>query len=136
MSLEQYRDLRERSFDRYRLAAQVLPGNAVNPKPPNQEKMEKEGLKQYPGEIQEAFQILGAYPEMDRANRHTIAAAVTASLMKPVGEPVPKEMTILSKATGELPTPEEWDAMFQNPQTAAWPDPFLFQPTEFGLEVS
>ena len=41
MSLEQYRDLRERSFDRYRLAAQILEGDAVNKKPDNQEEKEK-----------------------------------------------------------------------------------------------
>lgn len=62
MSLEQYRDLRERGFDRHRLGAQVLPGDSINPKPTNQEKMEKEALKQWPGEFQEAFGILGAYP--------------------------------------------------------------------------
>lgn len=137
MSLEQYRDLRERSFDRYKLSPQVLLGNAINPKPPNQEKMEKEALKKYPGEIQEAFKILGAYPEIDRANRHSVAAAVTASIMKPVEEGiVPKEMTILSKATSELPNDEEWGEMFKNPGTADWPDPFLFVPESYGLEVA
>ena len=136
MSLEQYRDLRERSFDRYKLGAQVLEGNAVSPKPPNQEKMEKEALEKFPGEVKEAFSILGGYPEIDRANRHTVAAAVTASLMKPAEEGVPKEMTILSKAISELPTSEEWDEMFQNPGAASWPDPFLFQPEEYGIEVA
>jgi hypothetical protein len=135
MTLEQYRDLRERAFDRYKLAAQVLPGNSINSKPPNQEKMEKEGLKKYAGEVKEAFAIVGGYPEIDRANRHTLAAAVVQSLMKPVGEnSVPKEMTILSRALSELPTSEEWTEMFQNPQPAAWPDPFTFRPAEFGIE--
>lgn len=135
MSFEQYRDLRERGFDRHKLGAQVLEGNSVNPRPPNQEKMEKEALKKYPGEIQEAFTILGGYPEIDRANRHTIASAVTAALMKPVGEPIPKEMTILSKAEQELPTSGEWYDMFANPASASWPDPFTFRPDTYGLEV-
>lgn len=134
MSLEQYRDLRERSFDRYKLSGQVLEGNSINPKPPNQEKMEKEALTKFPGEVREAFSILGGYPEIDRANRHTLASAVAQALMKPA-EDLPKEMTILSKATSELNTPEEWDNMFQNPKVASWPDPYLFKPEEFGIEV-
>ena len=135
MSLEQYRDLRERAFDRYRLAPQILEGNAINPKPSNQEKMEKEGLKKYKGEVTEAFQILGGYPEQDRANRHSVAGAIVASMAKPVGEPAPKEMTVLSKAESEFPTTEEWDELFKNPGPARWPDPFLFRPQEFGIEV-
>lgn len=135
MSLEQFRDLRERAFDRCRLGAQVLAGNSINPKPPNQEKMEKEALKRFSGEIQEAFSILGGYPEIDRANRHTVASAITAALLKPVGDPVPKEMTILSKAEQQLPTSDEWYEMFANPGPASWPDPFTFRPAEYGLEV-
>jgi hypothetical protein len=106
MSLEQYRDLRERGFDRYKLAAQVLPGNSINYKPPNQEKMEKEALKKYDGDVAEAFCILGGYPEIDRSNRHTLAAGIVESLQKPIGEDMPKEMTILSKAISEFPTSE------------------------------
>jgi hypothetical protein len=135
MSLEQYRDLRERGFDRHRLGAQALSGNAINPKPPNQEKMEKEGLKKWPGEFQEAFGILGGYPEIDRANRHTLASAITAALLKPVGNPVPKEMTILSKAEQQLPDSNQWYYMFENPKAASWPDPFLFQPETYGLKL-
>jgi hypothetical protein len=135
MSLEQYRDLRERSFDRYRLGAQVLPGNSLNNRPPNQDKMEKEAFEKMGGEIKEAFNILGGYPEIDRANRHTVSAAIIQSLMSPRGDPVPKECTILSKATSELPSPEEWREMFTNPGPASWPDPFKFQPEKYGVEV-
>lgn len=134
MSLEQYRDLRERAFDRHRLGAQVLEGNAINGKPSNQEKMEKEGLKRFSGEVQEAFGILGGYPEIDRANRHTLASAITAALMRPA-EDFPKELTILSKAEQQLPTSEEWYEMFSNPGPASWPDPFTFRPAEFGIEA-
>ena len=133
MSLEQYRDLRERGFDRNKLGAQVLPGNSINFQPPKQESMEKEALKNYPGETQECFQILGGYPEVDRANRHSVASGITAALLKPVGEPVPNEMTILSKADRELPTSDEWFEMFENPQAASWPDPFTFRPSQYGL---
>ena len=135
MSLEQFRDLREISFDRYKLAPQVLEGNAVNLKPPNQEKMEKDALKKYAGDIAEAFGIFGGYPEQDRANRHSVAAAIVASMSKPVGEPAPKEMTILSKAVNELPTAEEWDELFSNPGAASWPDPFTWRPEDYGVEV-
>ena len=98
--------------------------------------MEKEALKRYSGEVAEAFQILGGYPEQDRANRHTVAAAIVASMSKPVGQPVPKEMTILSKAFSALPTTEEWEEMFRNPGPASWPDPFTFRPAEYGIEVA
>lgn len=135
MSLEQYRDLRERGFDRHRLGAQVLLGNKLNMKPPNQEKMEKEGLKQWPGEFQEAYGILGGYPEIDRVNRHTLASGITAALLRPVGNPVPKEMTILSIAEQQLPDSDQWYEMFQNPKAASWPDPFLFRPETYGLKL-
>jgi hypothetical protein len=113
----------------------VLPGDSINPKPTNQEKMEKEALKQWPGEFQEAFGILGSYPEIDRANRHTVASAVTAALLKPVGKPVPKEMTILSKAEQQLPDSDQWYEMFETPNAASWPDPFLFRPETYGLKL-
>jgi hypothetical protein len=131
MSLEQYRDLRERSFDRYRLGAQVLKGNAISPKPPNQGKMEDDALKGFGGEAKEQFQILGGYPETDRANRHTVAQAIVQSLMNPVGDGgVPREMTVLSKAVQMFPTDAEWKEMFQNPGPASWPDPYTFRPIE------
>lgn len=60
MSLENYRDLKERSFDRYRIGAQVLNGDVINVKPPNQEKMEKEAINK--GEYLEAFRAAGGYP--------------------------------------------------------------------------
>lgn len=98
--------------------------------------MEKEGLKKWPGEIQEAFGIFGAYPEIDRANRHTVASAITAALLKPAdAEGMPKEMTILSKAEQQLPDSEEWYSMFANPGPASWPDPFTFRPEALGLDV-
>jgi hypothetical protein len=136
MSLEQYRDLRERGFDRYKLAGQVLPGNSINYKPPNQEQMEKEGLKKFEGDVQESFAILGGYPEIDRANRHTLAAGIVEALQKPIGEDMPKEMTILSKAFSEFSTSEEWAAMFKDPKPASWPDPFTFRPPVVAAEVA
>ena len=136
MSLEQYRDLRERGFDRHKLGAQVLEGNAINPKPTNQEKMEKDGLKQWPGEFQEAFGILGGYPEIDRSNRHTVASGIVASLLQPA-ETLPKECTILSKAEQQLPDYDQWNELFRGDQKgpAAWPDPFTFRPEAFGLTL-
>ena len=135
MSLEQFRDLKERGFDRYRLGAQVLPGNSVNRKPPNQEKMEKDALKDLKGDTAEAFAILGGYPEIDRVNRHAVAAGVIQALMSPAGDPVPKEMTILSKSVPDFPTKQEWKEMFQNPGPASWPDPYLFDPEKYGIGV-
>jgi len=132
MSLENYRDLKERSFDRYRLAAQVLTGDAINVRPPNQEKMEKEAIKK--GEYLEAFRAVGGYPEVDRTNRHTVAQAVVQALMRPV-DSIPKEFSVLSKCISSLPTTEEWDEMFSNPGAADWPDPFVFDPSQYGFEV-
>lgn len=127
--------MRERAFDRYKLGAQVIAGNQINPRPSNQDTMEKEALKQYPNEVREAFSILGDYPEIDRSNRHTVAAAIVQALQLPASA-CPKEMTILSKARSELPTPEEWKDMFANPSAADWPDPYLFQPSDFGLAAA
>ena len=135
MSLEQYRDLRERAFDRYRLGAQVLAGNTINPKPPNQEQSEKEAFRKASDQVREGFNILGGYPEIDRACRHTVSAAIVQSLLLPVGDVVPKECTILSKASSELPrTTEEWTELFQNPGPADWPNPFTFRPADYGIE--
>jgi len=132
MSLENYRDLKERSFDRYRIGAQVLTGDSINVRPPNQDKMEKEAIKK--GEYLEAFRAAGGYPEVDRTNRHTVAQAVVQALMRPV-DGTPKEFSILSKCVSTLPRAEDWDAMFSNPGPASWPDPFSFNPTEYGFEV-
>ena len=131
MSFENYRDLKERSFDRYRTGAQILVGDAVNGKPPNQERMEKEAIKK--GEYLEAFRAAGGYPEIDRANRHTVAQAVVQALMRPV-DAVPKEFTVLSQCVAKLPTNEEWGEMFANPGPAAWPDPFGFDPVAYNFE--
>ena len=134
MSLENYRDLKERSFDRYRLGAQVILGDAVNVKPPKLEKMEKDAIKK--GEILEAYRCVGGYPEQDRANRHTVAHAVVQSLLRPVGEGgVPEEVTILSKCNPNIPSTEEWDQLFNNPVAAKWPDPYEFQPELYGIGV-
>jgi hypothetical protein len=136
MSLEQYRDMRERAFDRFKLGAQVLLGNQINPKPANQDTMEKAALQRFPNEIREAFSIVGDYPEMDRSNRHTVAAGIVQALqLSPALKQCPKEMTILSKARSTLPAPQEWQDMFTNPQPADWPDPYLFQPSDFGLQL-
>ena len=132
MSLENYRDLKERSFDRYRIGAQVLKGDAVNPQPPNQIKMEKDAIKN--GEQLEAFRAVGGYPEIDRTNRHTAAQAIVQALLRPASE-VPKEFSILSKCESKLPTQAEWDEMFANPGAASWPDPFDWDPTKYGFEV-
>jgi len=135
MSLENYRDLKERSFDRYRLGAQVLIGDEINVKPPNLEKMEKDAIRK--GAVLEAYRCVGGYPEQDRANRHTIAQAVVQSLMRPVGSGgVAKETTVLSKCTANLPTAEEWDELFENPGAAKWPDPYEFKPEDYGIEVA
>jgi hypothetical protein len=147
MTLEQYRDMRERAFDRYKLGGQVLLGDAINVKPSTQEATEREALKKYSNEVREAFPILGDYPEMDRTNRHTFASAIVQALFlmpeqqQQDGTGVgagccPKEMTVLSKARSELPTPEMWREMFANPQPAAWPDPYKFQPERYGLQVN
>ncbi len=45
MSFENYRDLKERAFDRYRLGAQVLEGDAVNVMPAKQPHLEKKLIK-------------------------------------------------------------------------------------------
>jgi len=136
MSLEQYRDLKERAFDRFRIGVQVLPGNTINPMPPNQEKLEKEGIPKE--EWRESFRVLEGYPQEDRANRHSVAQAVVQSLMRDVDgtKPgtVPAEITVLSKSNQEFPTAQEWDDMFANPGPANWPDPFAFDAAKFGLE--
>ena len=132
MSLEQYRDLRERAFDRNRLGGQVLIGDAINIKPSDQDGKEKRSLK---GEEKEAYQTRGGYPEQDRTCRHTLAQAVCEALSRPVRDvsasttddgSVPAECTILSTAEQSLPTGEEWAEMFANPGPATWPDPAKF----------
>lgn len=128
MSLENYRDLKERSFDRLRLGAQILAGDSVNPKPPNQEKLENSSLKK--GEYKEVFRSTGGYPEQDRSNRHTVANAVAQALMRN-GENVPKEFTVLSKCVSAIPSEEEWDELFSSPGAARWPDPFEFDPDQY-----
>ena len=139
MSLEQYRDMRERAFDRYKLAAQVLEGDSINARPRNQDSKEKEALAELPGNVREMFPILDNYPEIDRTNRHTLASALVQILQKPADEELAgvcgRECTILSKAASELPTPEEWEDMFMNPGPAEWPDPFKFAPEKFGMGV-
>lgn len=140
MSLENYRDLKERSFDRFRLGAQILLGDAVNPKPPDQEKKENDVLKN--GDYKEVFRASGGYPEIDRACRHTVAQAVVQALMRPtrgqftlhVTRSVPQEFTVLSKCVSALPTNDEWDAMFQDPTPAIWPDPNRFDPSQFNWD--
>lgn len=137
MTLENYRDLKERSFDRYRLGAQILLGDDINPRPENQDKLEKEKIEK--GEDRESFRIIGGYPEVDRVNRNTAAQAVVQSLMRPSkgqftvsdseSKAVPKEFTVLSKCTDDLPTEKEWDKLFQDPGPAEWPDPSNFDPS-------
>ena len=132
MTLEQYRDMRERAFDRYKLSAQVLQGNTINERPSDQDSKEKDALSKYPGNVREMFPILGDYPEIDRTNRHTLASGLVRALMQPTSVSG-KEVTILSKASSELPTEEDWMEMFQNPGPAVWPDPFQFEPEQYGM---
>ena len=140
MSLEQYRDMRERSFDRYKLAAQVLQGDTINPKPPQQDAEEKVALQDYPGPVREMFNIVGNYPEIDRSNRHTVAAGIVQALLLPTPSKENQEMTILSKASSDLTTPEEWRALLTNPARGtalpAWPDPTKFNPEEYGITTT
>jgi len=138
MSLEQYRDMRERAFDRYKLSAQVLAGNAINPKPNDQDAREKTALQKLPGNVREMFTILGDYPEIDRTNRHTLASGLVQILQRPADDSAgvcAKECTILSKASSEIPTPEEWSAMFEAPGAAEWPDPSKFDPEVYGMSI-
>eukprot|EP00591_Stephanopyxis_turris_P003569 CAMPEP_0195523006 /NCGR_PEP_ID=MMETSP0794_2-20130614/21736_1 /TAXON_ID=515487 /ORGANISM="Stephanopyxis turris, Strain CCMP 815" /LENGTH=344 /DNA_ID=CAMNT_0040652903 /DNA_START=121 /DNA_END=1155 /DNA_ORIENTATION=- len=128
MSLENYRDLKERSFDRYRTGVQILQGDSVNAKPKEQDGLERNSKMN--GEEVEAFRITGGYPEQDRANRHSVAQAVVQTLLRPnrgdyemEGNGVPREFTVLSKSTSSLPTEKEWDEMFRNPGPAPWPVP-------------
>lgn len=144
MSLENFRDLRERAFDRYRLGAQILEGDALNIKPSNQDELEKKHLEK--NEHAEVFRSTGGYPEVDRTCRHTAAQAVVQALLRPtrgqfyVQEEtegvrcVPKEFTVLSKCVAKFPTEDEWDELFENPGPAAWPDPKDFDPSQFDLE--
>lgn len=132
MSLENYRDLKERAFDRYRLGAQILQGDCANYIPTKQTDLERRAIKK--SEELEMFRATGGYPEQDRANRHTVAQAVVQTLLRPTaraakkngimgGRGVPDEFTVLSKCVQALPTDEEWDALFSNPGPAAWPLP-------------
>ena len=132
MSLENYRDLKERSFDRFRLGGQVLLGDAANPISKDRIKLEENCLN---GEELEAFRIQGGYPEQDRVNRHTLASAVVYSLFRDTSgsftmgdgaDYVPREFTILSKSLSSLPSESEWSDMFANPGPAAYPDPKEF----------
>lgn len=132
MSLENYRDLKERSFDRFRLGAQILEGDTVNVRPPNLDKMEKEAIQK--AEILEAYRITGGYPEVDYVCRHVAAQAIVQTLMRPQKD-VPKEFTVLSKCDADLPTPEQWNELFRNPGAASWPDPFEFDPSTLPQEV-
>ena len=132
MSLEQYRDLRERAFDRYRLGAQVLLGDSLNRKSPSQSEREKRsGLK---GEALEAFRASGGYPEQDRTCRHTLASAVKHVVKRGIKGDMSveregkagREVTVLSKCEQKLPTEEEWANMFDEEKEAEWPDPDKF----------
>jgi hypothetical protein len=133
MSLENYRDLRERSFDRFRLGAQILEGDTINIKPPKQEKLEKESIQK--SEDLEVFRISGGYPEQDRANRHTVAQAVVQALLRPnkggttgvEKGAVPKQFTVLSRSVQAFPSEQEWDDLFENPGPAEWPLPAFVQ---------
>lgn len=135
MSLENYRDLKERSFDRYRLGAQVIEGDAVNPRPDNMDRLEKDAIKK--DDIIESYRVTGGYPEVDYVCRHVAAQAIVQALMRPTrgdftldsAGTVPKEFTILSRCNSELPTVEEWDELFTNPGPASWPDPSKFDPS-------
>jgi len=127
MSLEQYRDLKERAFDRYRCGVQILQGDATNPKPNGAEEKEKSALK---GEALEAFRASGGYPEQDRTNRHSLAYALVETYFRTnrgdfsmdSDGTCPREFTVLAKAT-EIPDSSEWDALFANPTPAEWPTP-------------
>lgn len=121
MSLEQYRDLKERGFDRFKLGAQILLGDDNNPKPPNQDKLESQALKK--DEYKEAFKVTSGYPEQDRSNRHTVAQAIVQTLLWD-DDMVPKEYTVLSKGYSFVPSDQEWKQLFENPGPAQWPDPF------------
>lgn len=141
MSLENYRDMKERAFDRYRLGAQILIGDCLNKKPSNQQKLESQAFSK---DIhREIFRASGGYPEEDRTCRHTAAQAIVQALLRPTrtidgqftvldtyDKSVPKEFTVLSKCVSEFPSVQEWDNMFQNPSPAQWPDPSLFDPSE------
>jgi len=60
MSLENYRDMKERAFDRYRLGAQILLGDDINPKPANQNNLENQAISK---DIdREVFRATGGYP--------------------------------------------------------------------------
>lgn len=135
--------MRERAFDRYKLSGQCLMGDSINEKPLDQESKEKDALKEYPNNVREMFTILGNYPEIDRTNRHTIASGITQLLLldttgtENTTNTVPKEITILSKASSEMNTPNEWKDMLTNPSTTGgseWPDPTKFEPEKYGIE--
>jgi len=132
MSLEQYRDMRERAFDRYKLGVQLLEGDAINPQPPNQQKMETEGIKD--NEAREIFKIVGGYPEIDRVCRHVVAQTLLQVLQRD-DDSIPDEFTVLSKGLSEFPSEKEWDYLFVNLGPAKWPDPYVFQAEEYGLKV-
>lgn len=143
MSLENYRDLRERSFDRYRLGAQIIRGDATNPRPENLDLLEKDAIKK--DELIEAYRITGGYPETDSACRHVVAQAIVQALMRPTrgeftvdadSKSVPKEFTVLSKCDPSLPTVEQWDELFKTPDPASWPDPSKFDPSTLPLVES
>jgi len=142
MSLENYRDMKERAFDRYRLGAQILLGDDINTKPANQNKLENQAISK---DIdREVFRATGGYPEEDRTCRHTAAQAIVQSIMRPTrgqfaiitdedshDKSVPKEFTVLSKCEACFPTQDQWDDMFRNPSAADWPNPALFDATQF-----
>lgn len=131
MSLENYRDMRERSFDRYRLGAQVLEGDDVARRPADRDALEKAVLK---GEDLEAYRCTGGYPEQDRVCRHAVAQAVAHCLRRTgsAGEfgrgEVPPEFTVVGKCEQRLPTEEEWDELFRNTGPAEYPDPKDYVP--------
>jgi len=128
MSLEQYRDIKERGFDRYKLGAQILVGNTINRIPPNQEKIEKEALDK--PDWRETFTVVNGYPEQDRTNRHTVAQAVVQTLLRD-DNTYPKELTVLSKADSQFPSDNEWNALFDEPGPASWPDPYKFDSDKY-----
>merc|ERR1712003_10609 len=62
-------------------------------------------------------------------------ASGIVELMQQPSRGTAKEITILSKASSEMPTSDEWKDMFSNPGPAGWPD-FLSAFPEGGVRTA
>lgn len=108
MTLEQFRELQDRSFDRLRLGANLLRGDAIRVPSP-EELAQEQALSDE--EKQERKDKEG-YPEIDRTCRHTLVDGLLAMLRRPAANLA--ECTVLSARGDRLPDDAAWSQLISD----------------------